>query len=222
MKTIILVAGFKRAGKDTTAELIRDKLGADRVNIISFAEPMKDILCITLGITRAELDAYKNDTDRFKLIVQDQNWFNNEINDFRIILQRFGTEAMKKYFGESVWVDLALKEIAKSDKEIQVISDWRCLVEYDLISEAELNVLTTKITGGIIPDADAHSSELELIDFAFDYTLDNKEKHLDKLDRQVENLLVDEGLYFKPESETKHCNEDLHEFITNFLKLKKT
>ena len=150
MPKIVLIAGQKRSGKDTFAKILVDeaKLQGKTAEVMSFAEPMKDILAITLGITVKELEDLKNDAS----------------NPHRGYLQRLGTEGMKPYFGNDVWLQLTLKRIRNSNADIVIIPDFRFL-------EEEIGGATTvKITRPSlqVDAADLHISERALDDFYFD------------------------------------------------------
>jgi len=220
MKTIILISGFKRAGKDTLSDILKNKIGAKRAEKISFARPMKEILSDTLGITLQELESYKNNPERFKLLLEDKMWFYKDLKDFREVLQHFG-DAVKRQFGQDVWSVLTKNIIKDINKEVVIISDWRYLIEHATLNKEYLNLVTVRVAGGEVPDLSLeHSSETELINFPFDYTLDNRDKDFNKLSKQADKLLSDLDIN-KTKVEEKHINEDLYEFIQNYLKLEK-
>jgi len=151
MPKVIQISGKKRHGKDTIASILMDKF-PDAI-LLSFAEPMKQIIATTLGITLTELDELKN-TD----------------HKVRGILQRFGSEAMKAVFGEDVWAELLKRKLLKMpDNALVIITDWRFNCE---VIEGSLKLRVNRPTLSI--DTDAHRSELELDDYKyFDYILEN-------------------------------------------------
>ncbi|MGL5753218.1 MAG: hypothetical protein ACRCXT_21930, partial [Paraclostridium sp.] len=125
MKTIILVSGKKRAGKDTVANMIVEQLqSAYSVSRLSFAEPMKEIIADTFEIYKDDLEESKNEGDEFIILPNhtkaNKTPYEQEYTA-RAILQRFGTEAMKKQFGDDVWSELLYKKIYS---DITVVSDW--------------------------------------------------------------------------------------------------
>ena len=101
MKTVLLVNGLPRAGKDTFADFLVENYGFTKM---SFADEMKNIICRTLNISRVDLENWKN--ERVELVVNDK-----AIIDFRSLLQNFGSEAMKPVFGNGVWGDILYKKI---------------------------------------------------------------------------------------------------------------
>jgi len=100
MKHIILIGHKKRQGKDTFANMLADLTGG---KIIRFADPMKQIIADTFSITLEELEKLKNDEQFLMHVCHHQT--------YRDILQRFGSEAMKKQFGSDVWADLAVDSV---------------------------------------------------------------------------------------------------------------
>jgi len=190
LETIILINGKKRAGKDHSASLLKDKLKDSE--ILSFAGPMKRIISETFGITEDDLDTFKNDTEAYGIEIK--VYPNNQVpgvikyTNFREILQLFGTEAMKPQFGNSVWVDLLLNKIRESDNKIFIVPDFRFLIEESNINRKEFNVITLKIESDNEVTGDGHSSENELNGFNFDYIVDNT-KH-EKLEEYLESFIT--------------------------------
>lgn len=165
---LILINGKKRSGKDYFAELLAEELNNEgySAEILSFADPIKDIIAQTFDISSEELDQFKNDAE--SIIVR--NGGNQKIiSNFRLILQRFGTEAMKEYFGEDVWVQLLLQRANEADVDFVLVPDFR--FEIEAIDDG----ITVKIRNDEIEKncTDNHRSENELNDFIFDYTIDN-------------------------------------------------
>ena len=155
LSKLLLIAGKKRSGKDTTADFLIEALTlkgytVDRYN---FASPMKQILATTLDISLEELDMFKNDTTY----------------PHRGYLQRLGTEAIKPLFGTTVWSKLAAEFISKSSADFIVIPDFRFPEEL-----SELHTYKTiNIEVNSKPLHDTHISENALNSFKFDYTVQN-------------------------------------------------
>lgn len=173
--TVILLSGFKRAGKDFIAQALQDHIKKESY-ILSFAEPLKDIICETIEISHEELDYYKN--NEISLYGYDDNtpFYDADPTgqyayhtNYRSMLQRFGSEAMKKWFGDSVWADLMLTRLHKDN--LYIIPDWRFNIEYDVLKE-HCNLITVRINDDNL-SSDGHSSEEEILDFRFDYVVDN-------------------------------------------------
>jgi len=164
---LILVNGKKRSGKDYFARSLSTLLRAQgkSAEVMSFADPMKEIISTTFGITLAELDDYKNDPYKYIVSVFEDDFGVHETT-FRKILQLFGTEAMKSHFGDDVWINLLLKRAAKSKADYVIVPDFRFKVE--LVSDITVNVANKDIVS-----TDTHPSETELDEFEFSYYIDN-------------------------------------------------
>lgn len=181
---VILIKGKKRAGKDTTAKILKEFL-ADltlTVEIMSFADPMKQIIATTFGITKEQLESYKNDED---LLYVEDSFEYFDITDFRQILQRFGTEAMKPIFGDDVWVELTKKKIKESKADIVIIPDWRFPIEYYGLLGEGLKIQSIEVRNNRAEIAnDTHSSENALDDFKCDFIVENHGT-LEDLEEQI-------------------------------------
>lgn len=171
MAKLILINGKKRSGKDYFAKLVQMELLNHNKSskIMSFADPIKDIISTTLDISKEDLEKYKNDDNSYGLAVQSyQSGIIEEGNviNFRGILQRFGTEAMKQWFGEDVWVKLLKQQAEKLNYDYIIVPDFRFLCE-------DVGDITVKIKNDDVECIDNHRSENELNDYRFHYIIDN-------------------------------------------------
>jgi len=168
MQPLIIMLGYKkRSGKDTFASLLFDELKDYKVQVLSFATPMKEILVNSLELSLEELEDLKN-TESYL-----QQWYLDDSFasiSYRELLQNFGQE-MKRYFGDNVWVDL-LKQQIKPDTQVVIISDFRYFIEFKGLDETYSNIYTIRING-IDKNIDNHSSEIELDNFIFDKVIEN-------------------------------------------------
>ena len=177
LQNVILIAGFKRSGKDFVGEYFKDNIeGSSK---LSFAEPMKQIISNTFGITLEELEEYKNDVENYGIEIKaypnNQNQVVIDYTNFRTILQRFGTEGMKPVFGDGVWAELT-KEKAKEIGGTIIIPDFRFRIEEDVWDKSEFNVITIRVQDDSILMTDTHASENDLINNSFDYYINNTNK----------------------------------------------
>ena len=181
-KTIILISGYKRSGKDTTANIFKEYLDAE---IVSFAKPVKDLMCLTFGITHEQLDKFKNNKET--LYIDEDSIFTPFI-DFREILENFATDAMREsgYFKESIWIDLAKDKINNSEKDYILIPDFRFPNEFDELSE--YNIKTVRVNNSNIIRSDS-KAESSLEDFKFDFYIDNSKMDIEDLKRQVKDII---------------------------------
>lgn len=133
-----MINGRARSGKDYTADLLQDELVkfGYTVDRVSFAEPMKQIIATTFGIHLDELDYYKN--ERLPVLVQEEDGDEKYLTNFREVLQRFGTEAMKPVFGDDVWAKIGTSKALHSETTFTIISDYRFDTEYDTVRDAIL------------------------------------------------------------------------------------
>lgn len=178
IKHVIGITGPKRSGKDTSASYIHDMFGYE---VLSFAEPMKNILCTTFGITLETLDYIKNNTDVctvdcMEYIGEDltgqADYHTKFSTDMRKILQRFGTDAMKKYFGEDVWANKLVHSALHWDMDTVVISDLRYMNEYQCLKEYAENLTIIRLHKDDT-EGDNHSSEQEYKQIPSDYDISN-------------------------------------------------
>jgi hypothetical protein len=167
MARVIQLSGKKRKGKSTVAEILTGML--PNSTTLNYADPLKAIVAITLGMTVEELDHEKNMNPKY-----------------RDILQRFGTEAMKPIFGDNVWYNILVNSLKDFGEDTYVIiADWRFPEE---IIEGSFKV---RITRPEFYDAeDPHLSEVALDSYeAFDYNLVNEEGP-ENLVKAVTNLAI--------------------------------
>ena len=192
MPKIILINGKKRSGKDYLANALKLELEQQghTAEIMSFATPIKEIVADTFGISLELLDDYKNNSQAIDVAGEN-------LLDFRVLLQRFGTEAMKSQFGNEVWVDLLKDKVNKSTAEYILVPDFRFLCE-DM--HKEFTVMTVHIFNNNIVSDDTHASENELNYYSFDIMLDNTGYKLDKNDVQKALYLMWRSYY-----ERKNC-----------------
>ena len=169
---VIQLLGQARSGKDFTAaqlKLYYESIGKS-VEILSYAAPMKRIAAKLFDISLNDLDKYKNNPSHYSLWVctPSDHTVLNHLN-FRVFLQRLGSDAIKPEFGDTVWADLMLLNIAKSDADIVIIPDFRFRVELETFPKA----VTIRVVNNALAAPMNHASELELANYQTTYTLDN-------------------------------------------------
>lgn len=192
MKTVILIKGLKRSGKDTTADIMVRKLqGKHIVSKLSFAEPMKEIIADTFNVSIGTIETVKNEDSTHPILCEARPLGGGHYirfhTDMRLILQRFGTEAMKKQFGDDVWVELTYKKIIS---DIIVISDWRFKSELEYLKkQSDVKVITVQVVRAGQISTDTHISERDLDDVKCDFVLYNITGELENLECQIDALL---------------------------------
>lgn len=177
---LIGICGNKQSGKDTLANILKDKLinKGKTVKVYHFADPLKDILCKTFKMSLKELEYYKLSGGYF--------FMGASCLTMREMLQNFGTEAMQSY-NKMFWVETIMKQIYKDKKEIAIIADVR--FEHELMYL--LNINKHFLIQMHYQSNDKHQSEKEQLSFArnlFNYHIDNFD-HKANLEKEAENIL---------------------------------
>lgn len=181
---IIQLLGQARSGKDWTASQLQAYFESQgkSVEIMSYAAPMKRITATLFGISLEQLDDCKNNpafcTISSRLNDGPQPSFIE--TNFREFLQRLGNQAMKPEFGDNVWAKLMQANIDKSSADIIIISDCRFNVELEAVGG-----ITVRVVNNSLPPPMNHASELELLNYATMYTLDNTDQCLTSEDIEV-------------------------------------
>jgi hypothetical protein len=173
MGNIIGLVGQAGSGKDTTASLIKDLVGQERVHLMALADPLKVFLMEVFGWTEEQLwgASYLRDVPdprypRRTLEKYEGEAIYNETEYLtpRYALQTLGTEWGRNCY-QNVWVDYALRDAKEvleySDKDLVIITDCRFVNEAKAIREGgglvwrvvRPNSATTKLA--------SHSSETE-------------------------------------------------------------
>jgi dephospho-CoA kinase len=171
-KVFIFVAGFARSGKDTVANILVEEFKNNGVKAekFAFADSLKDEICDCLGITREQLDIFKN-----------------ENKEGRRLLQSYGQT--KKYFnGNYYWINKLLNRVVEADCEYVIISDFRFLYESNFISDFDLVADFVKVVRDSV-QVDDHISETGLNNVAFPNTVNNNNGSLEELKEQVNRLV---------------------------------
>lgn len=107
------IGGFRRAGKTTLARFLEDE---HRWVHETYAAPIRGLICAMWGITLYDLEAIKEEP---------QSLLGGRTP--REVMQLLGTEWMREYCGQNVWVDALHTRIAlaRSARRDVVISDVR-------------------------------------------------------------------------------------------------
>lgn len=171
---IICISGKAQHGKDTTANLLRQRLREDghTVLITHFADLLKYICTTFFG------------------------W--NGLKDAagRSLLQYVGTDKIRRW-SPDFWVDflIGLFKIFDDEWEYVILPDCRFPNEIERFKEEGFDVTSVRVnrpgyTGNLTPEQMAHPSETALDDFAFDYVLMNNSV-LPDLKAKVDSMAAD-------------------------------
>jgi hypothetical protein len=105
---IIGVSGYARSGKDSVGEVLRREYGFVRR---AFADPMRDALYrLDPPVTRPG----RSELFSLARVVDDLGWEQAKVEcpEVRPMLQRMGTEVGREMFGQNVWVEMVMFDIA--------------------------------------------------------------------------------------------------------------
>jgi hypothetical protein len=131
---IIGLCGDMGAGKDTTAQVIREvfrdmeqsgHLSPITIKNYAFASALKQsALSLFQTLNPQSLDAAKLDSGKTISLRNDVGEVLESMT-VRTFLQRYGTEAHRDVFGDNVWVDLLMKTISEDPPALAIITDVR-------------------------------------------------------------------------------------------------
>jgi hypothetical protein len=165
---IIGLSGKKRSGKNTVAKLIATATSL-RVKEFAFADPLKHEVCKACGISRTILEENKD--------------------NFRLILQGWGTDFRRKMHGDDYWIKktgLALHTSVMSDQaDIYVFTDLRFTNEANFLRDCGAVIVRVNRD---LSTVDEHSSEVDLDGYRFDFVINNSST-LNNLASDVRMLL---------------------------------
>lgn len=186
---LILINGAKRAGKDEFAKILTKLLQGTDSAQRSFAAPMKDILAQTLGVSLEVLDDLKNNEDYKIQFMDSKDSIITTEHTVRKALQIFGTDAIKPYFGVTVWGDLMLKDYRTFNNCTFIVPDFRYPDELKPLLDVGAEIVTIYIQRDLVENSgDTHSSETSLQGFEFDYYVSNNQT-LEDLEEKAKMVL---------------------------------
>jgi hypothetical protein len=180
-RKLIGFCGYARSGKDAAAKVLVERHGFVKV---SFAEPLRKML-YALNPIIAYFGLCDEAAKRVQDVVDALGWDQAKVMypEIRYLLQRLGTEAGRRHLGDSVWVDLAMAEVAKHDKV--VITDCRFANEARAIHL--YGGVVVKVSRPGVGPVNSHVSDQELPDIYIDHTISN-DGTLDDLAEKIESL----------------------------------
>lgn len=177
MTQIVGLSGWARAGKDTVADYLVENHGFVK---LSFAAPMRTSL--------EALNPIVGESTRLTDAIKEYGWDGYKESPYgdemRALMQRFGTEVGRNIFGESFWVDQAMKLAQPYDKV--VFSDMRFKNEAKAILEAGGDAWRITRTG--VEAVNDHISEHDLDDFSFTTHIQNS-GDIEQLHEEVRRIL---------------------------------
>lgn len=138
--TIIALSGKKQTGKNTIAKLIAQQAAGKTVEI-AFADALKQEVAKACGVTLEYIEAHKD--------------------NFRKILQGWGTDFRRELYGRTYWIDKFEQGLLKlSAADVVVVTDVRFRNEFNYLNT--LGAVMVSVARPIVNGDDNHSSETDL------------------------------------------------------------
>lgn len=143
--TLVMIAGFSRAGKDTLANGLME-WSERRAAKVNFADPLKESANAMLSYLHLEGDFFN---EEFKV----------KHRDFLVAAGRFARSINRDVFAEHLARYLPFVSADGEPHQTVICSDWRYLNEYTVVSrimdEYNWNLRTVYIsTAGVLPAND--------------------------------------------------------------------
>lgn len=191
---IIALSGHKGGGKNTLASFIAKRFenrfwgcatcGTRRrvAKEFAFADGIKDFCIDVLGLEPEQChgsDEEKNtptgyrreNTPQFHL-----GWDGPDCMTGREVMQVFGTECVRAWFGNNVWAHATIRKIQRTECDLAVITDNRFPNEVEIVL-GQLKGYIIRLTRSPFAGSDSHISEVALNEFNWDrpncFMLDN-------------------------------------------------
>jgi hypothetical protein len=159
---IIGLTGYARSGKDTVANILVDNY---KYNRLAFADKIRQLL--------TEIDPILENGQRLSSTLEEYGWDIAKAKpEVRRLLQTLGVGA-RKMFGDNLWVDRALGEVAPANYYLYnfVVTDVRFKNEADKIKTKGGQIWRVKRLG--VGAVNNHVSESEMDDYKVDQILIN-------------------------------------------------
>ena len=185
---IISISGKIGSGKDTIAEIIKEKMPAAGWEVKKFAGKLKEVatLLTSIPITQFEDQSFKQTS-----LPSEWNNATGDAMTVRDLLQKLGTEAMRNGLHENVWVNALFSDYQNNSNWI--VTDTRFPNEIDAcVHRGAICIKVVRDSGNHI--GTAHASETALDDYnQWDYIVDNTGS-VENLRRKVDEILRENHL----------------------------
>jgi phosphomevalonate kinase len=168
MYYLIGITGKKQSGKDTVCSIIQKILQPKSVVRIAFADALKEEVAKACGVSIEYINRHKD--------------------NFRLILQGWGTNYRRQLFGNDYWIYKYLLKAKQlpSDTFAVVVTDVRFLNEFHALNECYGKVI--RVTRPTDKHEDRHPSEAEMELIKADFCIQNNGT-LQSLEEQVRAIL---------------------------------
>lgn len=174
IKTIYLFTGKAQSGKNYIARELNKALTSEHKTVLelSFAYKLKSFISTLFDMPIDEVDKWK----------LNEQPFTANGTTMREILQRFGTDIMRKHVDKDYWVKFVATRIVNTDYNYYLITDYRFPNEldvidyiklYDLYNLTDYNVKVVKVINNSTIKSSRHESELLTDVIDADIIIDN-------------------------------------------------
>ena len=161
IKTIYLFTGKAQSGKNYIARELNKALTSEHKTVLelSFAYKLKSFISTLFDMPIEEVDKWK----------LNEQAFTANGTTMREILQRFGTDIIRKHVDKDYWIKFVATRIVNTDYNYYLITDYRFPNEldvidyiklYDLYNLTDYNVKVVKVINNSTIKSSRHESEL--------------------------------------------------------------
>ena len=217
MKTLILISGKMRSGKNQFAEFLNINLmtKGKRVRSDLFANDLKkgceeDFSYMTkqindhinkikeeLSYSRIDVNSLKTITPLLNdlMVTRPENWYEDKTMITRLLLQTYGTQIFRDRVNKNHWVDQVLQRAINCDEEYTLVTDARFENEIEHVKEVcslnNIRVFSVRIERDIpLNNLYEHDSEKGLDNYKHWDLIVNNNKTLDDLQNSA-SIFVD-------------------------------
>ena len=196
MKTVVLISGKLRSGKNTLSSIMREQLETRGLTVREdfFAKdlkngattdfkPLQKLINNEVEEIISSLPSNRENSSAIeqlkKLKWNDENYLEEKTAITRCLLQTYGTEIFRERVNDNHWVDQVIGRINKTKSDFFLITDVRFPNEIDRVIEkgGEYKVVTVRVErDDIIANAanTQHPSETGLDHYeSWDFLVDN-------------------------------------------------
>ena len=174
IKTIYLFTGKAQSGKNYIARELNKALTSEHKTVLelSFAYKLKSFISTLFDMPIEEVDKWK----------LNEQPFTANGTTMREVLQRFGTDIIRKHVDKDYWIKFVATRIVNTDYNYYLITDYRFPNEldvidyiklYDLYNLTDYNVKVVKVINNSTIKSSKHESELLTDVIDADIVIDN-------------------------------------------------
>jgi hypothetical protein len=166
---IVALAGYRRSGKNTAAEIFRDELS---YQVVAWADLLREA-CAKLNpiIGGAPPTRWAEALDQYGYEAAKSSPVGEE---FVAVMQRMGTDVGRNLLGQDIWVDALMRRIDAAPPEARfAIADTRFPNEADAVKARDGMVIRIERPGTGEGELGQHISETALAGYPYDAVVQN-------------------------------------------------